>query len=1251
MEIGASDLSKIKDMVSTMLKGPDVELEATFGRGGSVDVETFLRVAKRLSSLGYAVIPQTDKLNILLRDQVRLTLDNPGVIQQYCRDNRAFSKPLRAIKKDRSPGVVVTHILTEYDVMIKTRRELPLSYNEDRMEDCDRTLQLAFAQWDNQPKAFRMIKRWTFEKDGVRFDLSMIRSTSKDREGHYKWVKKFHDEDIMSNEPTYEMEVELLRDYFMAIDDKKAREESALKRLSGGIGVILRGIQNSTLLIKKSEERAALNAYISLVGSDAFRGVKPVTLSKENMAQNEDDTIESIRTNYNVTDKADGLRVHGFVDKNGELFMIDMNMHFYKTGYVLKDLALTLVDGEWVTLGKETADPLSGVVVREGLNNLYVFDVYYFKGADVSQKPFWSADKSVKTRYRDMEEWAQGIKGGLKKPGTGLVINNKRFYFDGVSTGSASTIFKKAADILDAEETRIYETDGLIFTSNDTPLPVKSGDIFFQQFKWKPARENTIDFMVKFERDNDGAEKIEVGIDQDSGATYRYKTARLYVGGRGENVWDDPRSTILNVLDIPAENDRSVKPVLFTPADYSDVYANVCHLIVEKDEDTGQEFVKTVDSEEPIRDLSIVEMSYEPAKSQGWRWKPLVTRPDKTAKLLRGIVQGTMNTMRNGNIIWNSIHDPVTAHMIRTGEDQPSAEELKELTHLAAATALKKTYYERKADQEDLDLVRGLRDYHKDYIKRRILYSVLKKKSDDELKYVLDTSVGRAADIHNWLRNKVDFVLGVDYAGENITEPEHGAYARYMSVISRTRDKKAVIPPMVFAIGDSSKSLVDGAAGQSPEEADMLRAVFGLNQPVGALPPFFEKKGLYGKLRDGAHVVSAMFSLHYFFETAEKFKGFLKNLDDTLRVGGYFIGACFDGRAIMKDTEFSAKKVGEKIVGIENDVELWSIVKSYSNTDINSKKNAAVFFGNAIDVNFISIGTSHREFLVPFEFLTAMLKEKGIELLTEAECRDIGVPASTQLFGDTYEVAEKDGRNYRMSDAEKRFSFLNRWFIFKRRSHPTLGETEAAVKQAARRAAPRDCRVGFKISAKSTNADAVWLDYTTHFPIPDEAEPSIVYPSVKHYMLGMLMKEASNKPEAAGDFTVKGGIHQKYVALAELDKAAGKLTEARRAELTAEENKDLNERAKKTYLKKAGIVIDDAAWVSIKDDALKHGLRVRYERDARFRTIVDGLAAQGKMLVYEAESKSSDLGGICRADGSVEGENKYGKFLMELAGF
>lgn len=1258
MEISASDLDKIKSMVVTMLKGPDVELEATFGRGGQVDVETFLRVAKRLSALGYSVVPQSDKLNILLRDQVRLSIENMGQIQQYCRDDRAFGKTLTTIRKDRSPGVVVTHILGEYNVMVKTRRELPLSYNEDSIADCDRALQLAFAQWDNQPKAFRMIKRWTFEKDGVRFDLSMIRSTSKDREGHYKWAKKFHDEDIMSNEPVYEMEVELMRDYYMSIADKKEQESTAVKRLSGAIGVVLRGMQNNNLLIKESEVRTAFNDYRSLVGGDGFRGVKPITLMKENMmADSEaDDTITTIRSDYNVTDKADGLRVHGFVDKAGELFMIDMNMRFYKTGFHNKDLAHTLVDGEWVTVGKETIDDTSDITLHEVLNNLYIFDIYYFKGSDVSQKPFWSADDAVKTRFKDMTAWLETLKSGSKgEKGQGknaLVVNNKRFFFHNPASKLSSSIFSKAGDILDAEETRIYETDGLIFTPNSSPLPSKAGAVFNEQFKWKPARENTVDFLVKFEKDENGLEKIEIGINPQTGETYRYKTLRLYVGGRAENAWDDPRATILNGLDVPRNDDRTIKPVIFTPAEYSDTNANVCHLPVEKDNDTGEEYVKTADTEEPIRDLSIIEMSYEPEKPQGWRWKPLVARPDKTAKFLRGIVQGTMNTVFNANIIWNSIHDPVTVSMIRTGADRPTEQEQHTMVHIASAAAIKKTYYERKADQEDLDKVKGLRDFHKDIIKRRILYSVLKKKSQDELKYVLDTSVGRAADIHNWLRNKVDFVLGVDYAGENITEPERGAYARYMSVISNTKDKKAAIPPMLFVIGDSSKSLVDGSAGETAGETDMLRAVFGLHTPSGTLPPYFEKKGLFGKMRDGAHVVTSMFALHYFFETKEKFSGFLKNLDETLKVGGYFIGACFDGRTLMMDHDFVKKNVGERIIGVDGDVELWSIVKQYSNDEIDPTK-AGSFYGKAIDVNFISIGTSHREYLMPFELLTLMLKEKGIELLTADECKEVGVPASTQMFSDAYEFAEREGKKYEMSDAEKRFSFFNRWFIFKRRTQPTLTDTENAQKVYAARITGRstDCRTGFKISSKSAVRDSYWLDYTAYFPIADEMDKSVVYPSIKHYIMGKLMKEASNKPDVEQEFRVDGGIHQKYIGKMEIEKASGKLTDARLREFMKEESDELNEKIKPAYMKKAKIVIDTGAWASIKDDRLKYALRVRYERDAEFRRIVDSMRSQNKILVYEAESKSSDLGGICRADGSVEGDNKYGKFLMEIAGF
>jgi hypothetical protein len=49
MEISASELESIRNMVHVCLQSKDVELEATFGPGGAVSVETFLRVAKRLS--------------------------------------------------------------------------------------------------------------------------------------------------------------------------------------------------------------------------------------------------------------------------------------------------------------------------------------------------------------------------------------------------------------------------------------------------------------------------------------------------------------------------------------------------------------------------------------------------------------------------------------------------------------------------------------------------------------------------------------------------------------------------------------------------------------------------------------------------------------------------------------------------------------------------------------------------------------------------------------------------------------------------------------------------------------------------------------------------------------------------------------------------------------------------------------------------------------------------------------------------
>ena len=1144
MEISASELESIKNMVHVCLQSTDVELEATFSAGGagSVSVETFLRVAKRLSALGYAAEVQPDKLNILLRNQVRLSLENFGIIQEYCRDDRAFGKPLTAMKKDSAPGVIITENLGEYGVQVKTRRELPLDYNPQKIEQCDLMLQQAFAQWDVQPKSFRLIKRWSYIKDGVRFDLSMVRSNKKDKDGKYRWVRKFADEDVMRNEPTYEIEVELDRAYYAGMEGGEA---AALKTLSASIGHVLRGIQNSTLLIKKSAIARVKQDYESLTRTKLFRGVKPYVLSVENMESSPSEEFKgaSIRDDYNVTDKADGLRMHGYFDSAGVFYMIDMDMSVYRTDYRCKELAKTLLDGEWVTQGKaaEEGGP------RPVLNNLYIFDVYYYKGADVSQKPFYSAEgaESKETRYGILQECMELISTKGEKPAgkSPLLMQLKNFYFPNASYN----VFRNASTILEQAETMEYDTDGVIFTANKAPLPSKAQDIFEQQFKWKPAAENTIDFLVKFEKDDEtGAEKVLSMIKEDTNERVLYKTLRLYIASKQDNEWKDPRATILNEIPIPPENEERMHPVIFSPDDYPSTLASVAYIVVEEDPDTHEIYGRTTDTDEPIRDNSIVEMRYDPSQEEGWRWIPLVNRSDKTQKFDRGLIYGTMNTSRNANVVWNSIHNPVTEHMIRTGDDRPSEDEQTALTHLRPSTRVAAAYYERKAGKEQMLMVEGLREFHKKYIKRTILYSVLKKRGSETYKTLIDTSVGRAADIHNWIHAKVDFVLGVDYAGDNIRNPEGGAYNRYMNILSNPRTSSQKKPPMVFVIGDSSKSYVDGAAGETPEEADMLRAIFGLHPPTGALPAFVENHAV-GRLRDGADVMTSMFALHYFFETEEKFEGFLTNIDQGLKVGGYFMGACFDGQTILTNKEFLGKKKGERIIGVEGDVDLWSIKKQYDNED--ALKTGAVF-GLPIDVNFISIGSEYTEYLVNYEYLKGRLAEKGIEPINEGECKELGVPAASQMFRTSLEAAEKAGQKYIMNEATKKFSFLNRWFIFKRRARevaPIVAEGEEGVGIRP----TVNCRAAFKISAKSEREDERYMDYGSQYKpsIPDPEDPSILYPSIKHFLAGMLFTQSSNKPEFAEVFSKTGEIHEDFEAKRQAEARLTVYTDERRAEL------------------------------------------------------------------------------------------------------
>ena len=1359
MELYAAEAESIKKRVEEWMLHSNYELEATFGKAGAgeVDATTFLAVAQRLRAKGFRALPQGDYMTVTTPEHIRFSIGSLGVIQAYCDDDTMSGKPYDVMIKDRATAESQVD-LDDYNTRIKVRRETVLAQDDAQVKKL-------FETWPQQKKAFRMIRRWSFEGDGIQIDMSIVRSTSKLKSGDFKWQRRFRDQDIMNNPPTYEIEVELRH---MADDTAPA----ATKRIIKGIGEILRGIQKNTILIRTSVADRVRSAYKELTGSELFRGPALITLQKENFSKDHPEKTPNIRDGYNVTDKADGLRCLGFVDAKGDLYMIDMAMNVYRTALRRPELRLSLIDGEWVTKTKD----------HKPMHQYLAFDIFFATDKrDVSHFPFQPGATlpvaegappaeplpAEDSRYNQLKAWAKTWNSGDGPQmmsgvtiDTKLQVAAKEFFF--AKAGDLS-IFKAADKILTMA--RPYYTDGLIFTPNANPLPARPGGTFWEQFKWKPPADNTIDFLVVTEKvtGSKNIDKVITGIKPgSSGETVTYKTLRLFVGSRTDN----PRDIILNKRELP-KKDRVVdrkgkdyKPVIFTPKEFPDPMASYCCLPVERDPDTGEEFVKTEESGEPIQDKTIVEMAYDPSQPPKWRWKPLRVRMDKTERYQRGTISRTLNADISAEGVWNSIYDPITDTMIRRGIEEPTEAELALLGGRVREGSARQ-YFDRQGPEADEGLATEMKKFHNRWIKETILFNTGLAGGDKSL---VDLACGVAGDLHKWLRMKVSFVLGIDYAAKNIMDTADSCYTRYMNQAVKLGGLTA-IPPMVFAIADSSKPLVDGTAGSTEEEKDILRSVFGKVAPSGSVPGFVEEFGA-SRLKMGADCVSCMFAIHYMFETAEKFQGFLRNLSDTMKVGAYFIGCCPDGQKV-----FDLLRAEPSKRGIDGGTVVWDITRRYEAEDIPEGDGG---FGMGIDVEFISIGKSHREYLVPFQLLEDKLRTIGCELLSPEELKEVGMVNSTATFDVSWEMAKRKGEKFPMSGAIKEFSFLNRWFIFKRKrqesmaaamvaqkevegvpskkapgstavkgraenlaqsaransaaatalqtsevaaaanlrnertaqvarvassiapsgdalsGNAALGSRAAAVIRgnAAANALSPNATVGVEPGAAAPTARSYtkgeiflfygkaalnddqlkikdpgagrWISPSARFPIEDP-ETKTVYPTVEHYLGGMRVKLATDKPELADTiFGREGTIHQKFLTdrVALTNAGTKTLSEEEDTRLLEAEVAAVKDAMREPYLKRywrgtPGKVIDEAKWATVKDDVIEEAVKQRWTKDARFRKIVEAARDRGKYLLYYTPgSSSSNVGGVrSTKSGIIEGQNKIGKAIMRLAGY
>ena len=1294
LELRSSEVSTIDALWKTWESTTEFELEATFKQ---LDYTNFLNVVKYLRTYGLNEEPQPPKLNIMVGGGLRFTIVGEGAIQSYCMDNTLKGKLYHVILKEKRHAVGGSDIdLNEYGVRIKIRRELPLANDDPRVIE-------ALRKWATMPKSFRYIQRFSFTSlhhKGIVFDASFVRENKKDPRGNYIQSTTFVGANINKQPVHYEVEVEALRGALQ-------------KSLMFGIATVLRGIYRSYVLVRESVKKQVveLMSVQTQAQKNGFPGSQPVTLRKEHISTEHDSATPNIRfDDYNVTDKADGLRALMVVARDGKIYMVDRNLNVYGTdrrmaSRVVDEWAGAVLDGEWITTDAD----------NKPMSRFYAFDIFNGRnGEDVSRRPFLvRSSEPVVTRLAAMTETVAALNNAEYTVAAipkhhSVSIMMKTFQ---TSVEKPDEIFKEAASVLDRlASTRPYHTDGLIFTPNSAPLP-RNVNTWTAQLKWKPASMNSVDFLVVTEKDRDSdgrptnIDAVGMRLREDTQQMVRYKTLRLFVGSSDDPALVDPRDTILNMKPYPSSRERirgEYRPVEFAPQP-PDPMGAVCYVAVDAGATdaagaapaarmaaSADDAIYCFESGDPISNRTIVEMVYDPTKPAGWRWSPMRVRWDKTEKFAKGQVGGTLNSEDVANDVWLSIHDPITEQMIRTG----ATTELSEETGVVASNQM---YYQRRAPQRNQHKIRGLADFHNQYIKSDILLSRTLTAGGS----VLDMSVGQAGDIHKWIHSKVRFVLGCDIALTGITDNKNGAYRRYLDQLIRSRGNP--LPKMIFVQADSAARYADGSAGQTPLDRTLLRTLWGDAESQSVPPAAAELRGMAAA---GFDVASLMFTLHYFFKDVSSLNGLLRNISESLKVGGYFVGCCFDGDKVV--SLLNDLPTGGTKRGTEGSSDIWTITKQYDSAMVALPEDDTGL-GKAIDVKFISIGESYTEYLVSWNYFVRRMSEIGMELLNPEELVGLGLQHSTNLFSASYDMAVAAGRSYSMSPVLRTFSFLNRWFIFRRRTtgaavsvspiaeplpqpivplvegeapvaegetpvaegEAPVAEGEAPVAEGETPVAEGEAPVA-KVLRLVTGAaypfyhksaakddlkikDKNWKRYIstyTPFIFRDIRNPSITYPSLEAVLGAAKYQLATNKPELGAQlFSTVGNIHQSVVEEAnKLTQGKRPLTADEEATFAESEGTQLRNAQKPTEIRKTGAKFDADKWAAVAESVLNDYLRQRFEGDAQFRKILEAAAELNARLVYSVPKSTSELCGTVGDAGVIEGQNLYGRALMALVG-
>lgn len=940
-------------------------------------------------------------------------------------------------------------------------------------------------RWSDSKKVFRHLNRVRFSHPELPLfaDVTVLRTSAKTGGRKQVMIPQYtiQEAKVFQEPESYEVELE--------IDNSRVgvgmiynQVSKLLEDVRKGIRTVLSAIQGTNYPIGEREMKNTIHCYQRLIHGDkydpttnppsSFIGPSSRTLQIENIVESEEMGMRpqtpNLRYGYTVTDKADGERKIMIVDESGKIYFIDMNMRVQFTGTVTteKKLYFSMFDGEHIKYDK----------TGKFINLFAVFDVYYINKRSTREFPFINtpdefknpasseedSDKKKKstTRWRIMSEAVEMLKpfsvmdkNRPKKTDTGVPepskfnpcsirVQCKEFYVASYGTD----IFKKCSSILSKMRDGLFEynTDGLIFTPAEYGVGGGPSDatgplykhMWDRSFKWKPAEFNTIDFLVRMKKDDKGRDfvgtEFEDGVHMDSNfVVNQYKTLVLHCGfdekmhgyiNPFQQLIDGDFTRKIQAIDEDAdvrpESTYGARP--FMPTNPADAKACLCNVPLLNN---GGAFYMKTEEGDYFEENMVVEFRYDESRKGAWRWIPLRVRYDKTAQAsalsggggFRKKKQSFGNDFNTANNNWYSIHNPITESMLSTGDNIPKLESVGE-----------DVYYNRKSTEST---TKGLRDFHNLYVKMRLISGVANRKDT-----LIDYGVGKAGDLSKWRSAKLGFVLGIDVSRDNIMNRVDGACARYLSESTKYNMFEAL-----FLNGSAAKNIRSGDAFDGHKEKIIARAVFGEGpknrEELGA-----NVYNAYGIAKEGFHISSCQFALHYFFENVRTMHNFVRNLAECTRVGGIFVGTCWDGKNIFN--MLRNKSCGDSFSISRYGTRIFQITKMY---DYTAFPDDELSLGYSISVFQESIGQHIVEYLVNFDFFRRVMENYGFVLMNREEATQFGFPnGGTGMFEGLYydmmeamnrEPSSRYGSAKEMTEDEKFISFLNRYFIFRKVRH------------------------------------------------------------------------------------------------------------------------------------------------------------------------------------------------------------------------